>query len=73
METMGSAEYAQDYAAAACPVCRSGRIFADTVDMSGGATGFVKVDCRTCGSSWTDLVQITGYVQLNEGKTKEAF
>jgi formate dehydrogenase maturation protein FdhE len=54
------------HGAVVCPVCKSSNISADTVDTD-GMGGSSNVECRCCGSCWTDVWKVIGYDNLNEG------
>jgi len=49
-----------------CPVCRGADIVADHPEID-GAQVWVNVECP-CGAYWTDVYELTGYDNLNEGK-----
>ena len=60
-----SKQYVNKMDAGQCPVCKSFDISSGSVEMD-GSMGFANVECKSCGSYWTDIVQVTGYSNLNE-------
>ena len=65
IKPISSTRYINHFDAAVCPVCQSSDISSDSVDMD-GSIGTANVECKTCGSYWTDIVKVTGYSNLNE-------
>jgi hypothetical protein len=53
-----------------CPVCRSGDLDADHVQIDGTAV-WQNVRCLACGSRWQDLYKLTGYGELVPGPADE--
>ncbi len=66
MKKITSSQYANDYAAAVCPVCHSSDISSDPIEMD-GSVGTANVQCQDCKSCWTDIIRVVGYENLKEG------
>lgn len=66
--SISSNRYVNNFDCAVCPVCQSSDISSDHVDMD-GSIGTANVECKTCGSYWTDIVHVTSYSNLNENMT----
>lgn len=46
-----------------CPACGDERIEAQHVEVADGAAS-QDVTCTECGTTWTDLYKLTGYINL---------
>ena len=57
--------YIFEHDAAVCPLCLSEDISSGPCEMD-GSFGTALVQCASCGSYWTDMWKVTGYVDLNE-------
>jgi formate dehydrogenase maturation protein FdhE len=63
MKTLTPKLYVDKFRAAVCPVCMSNHIESDIPDMD-GSTGSAPVRCNDCGATWTDIISVSGYENL---------
>ena len=67
MKNMTQKQYLK-HDALLCPVCRSYNVSSGRPIM-GDFGGSASVTCRNCGSTWEDIIQVTGYCCLIKGKS----
>ena len=63
MKTLTPKLYSEKFRAAVCPNCMSNHIESDIPDMDGN-NGSASVRCNDCGATWTDIISVTGYEEL---------
>jgi len=54
----------EDYNGTNCPHCGSMDINGDYVEPEGASTAYRKCDCDACGATWTEILTVTGFGNL---------
>ena len=69
-KTFTSKQYAKNHYGQ-CPACHSHNVTAETLEADGNSAGSTVI-CEDCGATWTDIWELTGYIDLELPEEEES-